>query len=208
MAAATTTAEVSQPPVPAAEESSRADLYSLLGSVLCKAPDASLLERLADIEDGDPDTQLLAGAWSGLKMAASNRDEKNIAEEYHSLFIGIGRGEIVPYGSWYLTGFLMEKPLALLRRDLAALGFERQEGVHEPEDHAGALCETMSLIINSSAEIAFDRQRAFFGEHMAPWIGKFFDDLRNADSADFYAAIGELGNRFMDFESKHFAMLV
>ncbi len=190
------------------EGSSRANVYSLLGTLLARPPDAQLLALLAGIEDGDPETQILAGAWLALKAAATKAEEDAIAEEYHDLFIGVGRGELVPYGSWYLSGFMMDKPLVALRSDLATLGFERREDVHEPEDHAGALCETMSLLIASNGEIDFKSQRAFFHSHLEPWIGKFFDDLRKGESAAFYAAVGEFGGRFIEFERKYYSMLV
>jgi TorA maturation chaperone TorD len=124
------------------------------------------------------------------------------------LFIGLGRGELVPYGSWYVTGFLMERPLAELRVDLKRLGMERQEDVHEPEDHVAALCETMSLLVLSGDEAPFDEQREFFSKHLAPWIGRFFGDLAAAPSAHFYRSVGLLGERFMEVERTYFSMLV
>ena len=48
--------------------------------------------------------------------AATNAER--VEREYFDLFIGLGRGELLPYGSYYLTGFLHERPLARLREDL------------------------------------------------------------------------------------------
>ena len=110
-------------------------------------PTPQLLQVLRGISPEPDDDSLLAASWQMLAVAASRADLEQLREEYDALFIGLGRGEVVPYGSWYLTGFLMEQPLAQLRGDLRELGIERQAGVHEPEDHAAALCDTMALLI-------------------------------------------------------------
>ncbi len=126
-------------------------------------------------------------------------------DEYHRLFIGLGRGELVPYGSWYQTGFLMETPLAVLRRDLVALGFERQPGVREPEDHVAALCEVMyALAMEPGMDL--ERQRDFFQAHIESWIERFCADLESAESAVFYRAVARLGMAFFDLERRYLAM--
>ncbi|MGA8258828.1 MAG: molecular chaperone TorD family protein, partial [Arenicellales bacterium] len=131
----------------------------------------------------------------------------SIDDEYHALFIGIGRGEVMPYGSWYLTGFLMERPLVEIRQDLKVLGFERQENVKEPEDHAGALLEIMSLLVLDDRGVGGHEQKRFFERHLEPWIGRFFGDLQDADSANFYSAVGVLGSQFVEVEKQYLAML-
>jgi TorA maturation chaperone TorD len=186
----------------------RANTYGLLGSLLASPPSAQILDLLA--RSGDQpglDGDELGAAWSVLALAARRIGQEAVDDEYHDLFIGLARGELLPYASWYLTGFLMDKPLARLRADLNALGFARREGVHEPEDHAAALCETMSLIIASSPELAGEAQQTFFARHLEPWIGRFFADLENAQSACFYRAVGHLGSRFVDFERRYLAMV-
>ncbi len=189
------------------EEKARASVYSLLATLLANPPQQELLEYLMGIRTNGAQ-QGMAGAWQSLHMAAQRADGKLVAEEFHDLFIGIGRGELVPYGSWYLTGFLMEKPLGILRNDLATLGFERQEDVKEPEDHAAALCEVMAMIIGSGDEIDFAVQKTFFGDHVGSWMDRFFDDLRKTTKAKFYRAVGNLGSEMMLMEKKYFEMLV
>jgi len=192
-----------------AEDRARADVYALLGALLARAPDASFLDLLRQIPDSDPSNDAtMVAAWATLKQAAERAECSALKEEYHDLFIGLGRGELVPYGSWYLTGFLMEKPLAELRIDLEGLGLQRQEEVHEPEDHIAALCETMSLLILSDAQSGMERQREFFGKHVAPWVQRFFGDLATAQSARFYRAVGLLGERFFEVETEGFAIPV
>jgi TorA maturation chaperone TorD len=126
--------------------------------------------------------------------------------EYHKLFIGVGHGEVLPYGSWYMSGLIMDRPLALVRRDLTALGLERQPRVRDSEDHLGALCEAMAIIIGSEGEITLESQKAFFKAHLAPWAAHFFTDLQEAGSAHFYRAVGRLGEEFMKFEEQYLAM--
>jgi TorA maturation chaperone TorD len=129
-------------------EQARADVYRLLGALLAAPPGAALVETLrgitpAEAENGAP----MTAAWMALQAAAAGATPAVLEDEYFNLFIGLGRGELVPYASFYLHGFLMEKVLASLRSDLAVLGISRRNGVAEPEDHAAALCETMGMII-------------------------------------------------------------
>ena len=180
-------------------------MYGLLARLLAAPPDEEVLARLAQIE-AEPDAQGMAGAWHMLKLAAENSTVTGLDDEYHALFIGVGRGELVPFGSWYMTGFLMDKPLTYLRQDLAELGIARQDDVKEPEDHAAALCESMALIINADGEIDFARQQAFYKNHLQPWMRLFFEDLENAQTATFYKAVARLGKEMMDFESQYLAM--
>ncbi|HEY8554359.1 MAG TPA: molecular chaperone TorD family protein, partial [Burkholderiales bacterium] len=103
------------------EDRARAEVYALLGALLARPPTEKMLQLLRRIEPPDPG-QDMAPAWGALKQVAIRAETAAVADEYQELFIGIGRGELVPYGSWYLTGFLMEKPLAELRADLKRLG--------------------------------------------------------------------------------------
>jgi TorA maturation chaperone TorD len=189
------------------EDQARAQVYGLLASLLVAPPSRERLQQLgameADAAGGD-----MAAAWNRLKGAAADASPDQLDDEYQALFIGLGRGELVPYASWYMTGLMMDRPLALLRRDLAALGIQRQADVHEPADHAAALCETMALIIESPQEISFESQRAFFNNHLAPWMSRFAIDLQAAESANFYRAVGEFGEKFMEIETQYFSMEV
>ncbi len=190
------------------EDAVRASTYSLLGALLAAPPKASLIElltRITPAEMGDEGD--LAAAWEVLRLAGERASVEALDDEYHELFVGIGRGEVVPYGSWYMTGFLMDQPLAVLRRDLAELGFERQEDIKEPEDHAAALLETMGLMI-SDGDASVDTQRRFFQSHMGPWMRTFFLDLQKATAARFYRAVGQFGEQFIEFERKYLTMLV
>jgi TorA maturation chaperone TorD len=183
----------------------RASVYGLLAHLLAKPPSPQLLELLDEIEESGPVADDLATAWRLLKVAARENKPEALDDEYHNLFIGIGRGELVPYASWYLTGFLMDRPLAYLRRDLNALGIERQPGTNDPEDHAAALCESMRVII-TAGDIPFTAERQFFLNHIASWMPVFFQDLQRARAACLYAAVGGLGEAFLKFENRYFEL--
>ena len=126
------------------EQAHRAGLYNLLGALLRDYPSPATLDYTAALGANDAAGPELEMAVSMLGLAARHSSVDAVRDEYHTLFIGLGRGELVPYGSWYQTGFLMEKPLSILRTDLAQLGIERDPEVREPEDHIAALCEVMA----------------------------------------------------------------
>lgn len=186
----------------------RAGTYALLANLLGAPPDAAMLKHLGSSEvEATGERSDMATAWSALRAAAGKASVDAVNEEYQELFIGLGRGELAPYGSWYITGFLMEKPLGTLRQDLAALGYERPPEVHEPEDHVAALCEVMAMLISDDA-VPFSVQRTFFETHLGPWMEKFFNDLEGARSACFYRSVGCLGQAFIGVEKQYFSMLV
>jgi len=185
----------------AQEQQYRAAAYGVLAALLHSAPDEPQLEQVSgfsEVEDGGDEMTL---AMSMLGLAAERCSRESINEEYHALFIGLGKGELLPYGSFYLTGFLMEKPLGELRDDLGRLGFEREADVHEPEDHISALCEVMSLLIQEGA--ASTTQAAFFTTHIETWCQRFFTDLAAAKNAVFYKAVARFGTAYMNLEKRY-----
>jgi TorA maturation chaperone TorD len=184
-------------------DAARAQEYALLATLLVRAPDQHLLDRLAGLRG---DASLLGLAHAALAEAAERTDADRVEREYFNLFIGLGRGELLPYGSYYLTGFLHERPLARLRADLARLEIERAAGQAEPEDHAGLLCEVMAGLVSKQLSAHPGADRELFEKHLAPWIGRFFADLEHAEAGDFYRRIGTLGRVFMEIETQAFAL--
>jgi TorA maturation chaperone TorD len=152
------------------------------------------------------DASPLGLAHAALAEAAAQTNAERVEREFFDLFIGLGRGELLPYGSYYMTGFLHDRPLARLREDLAKIGVARAEGVVEPEDHAGILCEIMSGLASRRLPAPPNSDRLIFDKHMAPWIRRFFSDLENAQAADFYRRLGALGRVFMDVETEAFEL--
>lgn len=184
-------------------DAARAAEYALLSVLLARAPNADMLARLARLRG---DASPLGVAHAALAEAAATTTVERAEREYFNLFIGIGRGEVLPYGSYYLTGFLNERPLARLREELARLGIEREDGNAEPEDHAAIVCEIMAGIVGGKFETPAGADRALFEQHLAPWLGRFFADLERAEAADLYRRIGALGRLFISIESEAFAL--
>ena len=184
-------------------DTARAQEYALLAALLMRAPDASLLSKLSALRG---DASPLGLAHAALAEAAERTTVEKIEREYFELFIGLGRGELMPYGSYYLTGFLHERPLARLREDLSRIGIVRAEGIVEPEDHVGILCEIMSGLASRRLPAPSGSDRLIFEKHMAPWIGRFFTDMENAAAADFYRRLGTLGRVYIEIETEGFDM--
>lgn len=187
------------------EDLLRAHQYRLLARFLAAPADAALLQLAASFSGDDTE---LGQALHTLARIAAQTTPRAATAEYHDLFVGLGRGELVPYASYYLTGFLNEKPLANLRGDMARLGMARADKVKEPEDHIAALCDMMAGLITGAFDEPSDipAQRAFFDAHLAPWGGRFFEDLEGAKAAMLYTPIGTLGRVFMGIETTAFEM--
>ena len=181
----------------------RMEEYALLAALLRRAPDRALLEALSGIRG---DSTQLGAAHTALARAAEEADCELLEREFFELFIGVGRGELLPYGSYYLTGFLNERPLARLRDDLRMLGIVRSEQQNEPEDHAAILCEIMAGLAGGGLAVAPDAQKRLFEKHLAPWIGRFFADLEELRGADFYRHVATVGRLFIDIEAEAFAL--
>lgn len=186
-------------------ELARAREYMLLSRLLLQSPNTELLERLALLRG---DASELGRAHTALSEAASRGKADAVAREHFLLFSGLGRGELLPYASYYLTGFVQGRPLADLRETLGRLGIARTEGQSEPEDHAGILLEIMAGLASGSlgtTQGGVDRE--FFDAHVGPWIGRFFSDLERSPSAKFYASVGALGRTFIEIERRGFELL-
>jgi TorA maturation chaperone TorD len=181
----------------------RSHEYNLLSLVLGRAPNREVLDRLAELK-GEPSP--LGLAHIALAEAAASADPDDLQREYFDLFIGVGRGELLPYASYYLTGFLNERPLARVREDLNGLGIERAEGHHDPEDHLAILCEVMAGLAVGRFEVESGAERRFFERHLKPWAARFFADLETARHARFYRPVGTIGRIFMEIEAQAFAM--
>ena len=184
-------------------DAARAQEYALLAALLARAPDATLLEKLTALRG---DATPIGLAHAALAEAADRTDVDRVGREYFDLFIGLGRGELLPYTSYYLTGFLHERPLTRLRTDLSKLGIERAAGQAEPEDHAAILCEIMAGLVSRRFPAPASAERELFEQHLKPWIGRFFADLERAEAADFYRGVGMLGRVFIEIETDAFAL--
>jgi TorA maturation chaperone TorD len=181
----------------------RAAEYGLLSLLLGKAPDADTLSRVAALKGDASD---LGMAHVELASAAAAVDDRAVSKEFFDLFIGLGRGELLPYASYYLTGFLHERPLARVREDLELLGIERAGISREPEDHIAILLEVMAGLARGDFEADFSEQQRFFERHLKPWASRLFADLEMSQSTKFYRAVGRVGRVFVELESEAFTL--
>lgn len=188
------------------EDQGRSDLYNFLGTVLARPADAALLKQIASLQGDDTP---LGEQLRVLAKLASVTTAQDAEREFNALFIGLGRGELLPYASHYLTGFLNEKPLANLRQDMARRGIQRAEGKKEPEDNIASLMEMMGGMIvgRFGAVTSVSEQKSFFNDHIGPWAIHFFTDLSASKTSVFYGAVGSLGQQFMEIEAEAFDML-
>jgi len=181
----------------------RAQEYALLSALLARSPDAEMLGRLSRLRG---DSSPLGLAHIALGEAAARTDAQRAAREYFNLFVGLGRSELVPYASYYMTGFLQGRPLANLRQALQRIGVERLDGQTEPEDHAAILLEIMAGLASGAIPAPAGSDQEMFDDHLAPWIARFFSDLEQTASAGFYASVGTLGRTFMEIETQAFLL--
>ncbi len=184
-------------------DAARSEQYRFLSRMFSAAPNAATLQGIAQLKG---DQTALGQAFDALARQADGADPRSVEREFFELFIGVGRGELLPYASFYLTGFLNERPLADLRRDLIALGVARAEGRHEPEDHIALLFEVMADMADGTLPVSAEQQADFFRQHIAPWAAQFMDDLAVAPSARLYRPLAEIGRLVVDIESRAFAL--
>lgn len=191
--------------VPQQEEAARAEMYGLLAMLFFNPPKTPLLEAIASsVSQGG----LLEEAWTNLADACRSMNESEIADEYHRLFIGVSKPDVMLYGSFYQSGFLMEKPLAELRADLSVLGLVRSEKIEESEDHVASLFEVMRILILSSESerVSLLKQKQFYAAHIQPWIALLCDAIEHHPHANFYKSAANLTRQFIDVENQAFEM--
>ncbi len=200
-----TLADIAQDVTVAEEDVLRADLYDLLAALLAKPPTRDLIDRVAGLDGDDGE---LGRAVRALTRLARATTETTAEREFNRLFIGVARGELLPYASFYMTGFLNEKPLAVLRNHMARRAIERAPNVFEPEDNIASLLEMMAGLIQGrfGEPETLAGQKDFFSTHIAPWAGHFFADLEAAKGSVFYAPVGAIGRAFMEIEREAFRM--
>jgi TorA maturation chaperone TorD len=184
----------------------RSQLYRLIARFLTVPLTAADLAAGAALTGGD---SALGRAITAFARVCGRCDAATVAEEYQALFIGLTRGELIPYGSYYLTGFLHEKPLAKLRQDMQRLGIERDAGISEPEDHIASVCEAMAGLIDGTfgEPLPLEEQKNFYATHIGSWAHVFFRDLEIAKSSVLYSALGSVGRTFLEIEEEAFAMV-
>lgn len=194
----------------AGEELARAELYGLLARLWLAPPDEALLAqfRVAVTEAPEPGGHLDT-PWHDLVAALRATSQAAAAQEFDALFGGVGKPEVFVYGSYYLSGFLHEKPLAALRGDLAALDLTRDEQRGETEDHIAYGFEVMRYLIagDDPAHCHLEAQRRFFRTHLQPWVGRLCDAVQAQPLARTWHAVAAFTRAFIEVETQAFDML-
>ncbi len=183
-------------------EAARAAEYRLLSALFASTPKADILAQAARLRG---DATAIGMAHAALSEACARADADEVEQEYFDLFIGVGRGELLPFGSYYLSGFLHDRPLARLRGDLAAIGVERASP-GDPEDHVAFVFEAMAGMIEGAFEASEAQQRAFYERHVASWAPRFLVDLKMTPRAVFYNAVADVALAFLDIETRGFSL--
>lgn len=192
------------------EEIARAEMYGLLAALFYQPPDEELLAQLqAAVTEAPQQGGFLEEPWRDLVAQARAMTAAQIAQEYNTLFGGVGKPEVYLYGSHYLSGFLNEKPLVQLRDDLAGLGLARDTSMPETEDHVAYLMEVMRYLIagDDVAVCNLTRQSGFFSHHLQPWVSRLCQVLLSHPRAAFYARLAALLEAFVSVESQAFDLL-
>jgi len=192
------------------EELARAELYGLLAQLWIAPPDDTLLQQFKVAVTQAPESgSLLEAPWQALVAAMRNTTAADAAAEYDALFGGVGKPEVFLYGSYYLSGFLNEKPLALLRDELQRLGLTRDETRAETEDHIAYLFEVMRyLIAGDDVEVCnLEQQRQFFRAQLQPWVAQLCDAVDAQPRARSWRAVAEMTRQFVAVETQGFDLL-
>ena len=194
------------------EDQVRADFYALLASIFFRAPDEGLLHAIMIAPEPTSASALgaaMAKAWAALAAASAVVTADAVHEEFDKLFGGVGRAQLMPYGSFYLAGFLNEKPLAELRTDLARMGFSRDDATSETEDHLAALCDVMRAIILgdvASAPATLEVQQQFFKKHLQSWVLQCCDATIENENSNYYQRVAAFAKSFFEIEIQAFDM--
>lgn len=192
------------------EETARAEVYGLLAALYYAPPSPALLSQLrVAVTEAPAAGGFLEEPWRQFVGTVRDLSDDQVAGEYDALFGGVGKPEVYLFGSYYLSGFLNEKPLAALRGDLAALGLARDETMPETEDHFACVCEVMRyLIAGDDVEVAnLTQQQKFFSAHVQTWVPAMCEAISAHPKARFYAALAAFTAAFVSVESQGFDLM-
>ena len=192
------------------EEIARAELYGLLAGLWLAPPDAALLAQFRTAVTEAPQAGgFLEAPWQALVAQMRATEEGTAAGEFAALFQGVGKPEVFPYASFFLAGFMNEKPLAHLRTDLAALGLTRDAAQFETEDHVSYVFEVMRyLIAGDDAGVSnLEQQRRFFRAHVQTWVELLCQAVDAQPAAKLWRAIAALTLAFVQVETQAFDLL-
>lgn len=192
------------------DELARAELYGLLSQLWLAPPDAPLLEQFrVAVTEAPQAGGLLEAPWQALVAAMRASSVEAAAAEHEALFLGVGKPEVFVYGSYYLSGFLHERPLALLRVSLAQLGLTRDAQRAETEDHVAYVFEVMRYLIagDDAGVCNLEQQRRFFRSHVQSWVEALCEAVLAHPRAELWRAVAGFTQAFVQVETQAFDLL-
>jgi TorA maturation chaperone TorD len=195
--------------------------YNLLVSLFWKEPAGELIRSLSDginerIDAARTLQPLLAEGWGEIERFLAQAPVEDVVEaitdEYSRIFIGPHSPEVNPYESFYLTGRLLDRPLANLRTHLKAIGIEKQEEYGEPEDFLAFELEVVRWLIGKQLGATDPEeekrwlrlQSDFLRDHLLVWAPNCADDISGAKSARFYRGVAMILRGFLEVEHNLF----
>jgi TorA maturation chaperone TorD len=193
------------------EENARAELYGLLSMLFLTPPDPEVWQALQlSVTEAPASGAFLEEPWQQLVGQSRALSLAQVNAEFDDLFGGVGKPDVDLFGSYYQSGFLNEKPLVLLRHDLAELGLtSNPEASSITEDHIAYLFEVMRfLIAGDDVEICnLTRQQQFFSRHIQSWVDALCEAIEAHPKATFYRSLAHMTRAFMAVERQAFDML-
>jgi len=151
-----------------------------------------------------PDIALGAGKMEAFFKETRDLDVRDLAErlgvDRTRLYRGVapGYGPVPPYQAlWTEKGEDLATLLQRISRTYAEGGFAFREGVHERVDYIGIQLDYLEQLVlkeisareaeeASAVRMALDRQKAFFGAHVSPWVPDFVSSALTCARTDFY----------------------
>ena len=199
------------------EDLARGNFYALLARLFSAAPDSRLLaaiavsaplEPLAEGGDEGGTAGDLAAAWDTLRASSAAAEAAALAEEFQTLFIGVGRSEVSLYASHYLAP-QSGRPLSTIRAALAELGLARQSARSEFEDHFATLLEAMRMLVAGDATrvpASIAAQKDFFERHIGSWAAACCSAIEQSPVAIYYRDVAQFAICFLMLERESLAM--
>ena len=189
----------------AAQEAGRADVYAIIGRLFYHAPDASLL---AAIKAGGAEEAAahgpLGAAWRALREACATAEPASVAREFDNLFVGVGKSEITPFTSHYVTETAPDRHLVQLRQVLASWDLRGGSAAAETEDHISGICDVMRHLVGDNRPL--DQQLLFFNQFLRPGLVPFCEAIVRSANASFYRCVAQFTLAFLAVEHAAFEM--
>ena len=144
-----------------------------------------------------------------------------LAADYASLFLGIGRHSAHPYESIYLNDdrIIMRQPWRDILRTYHGEDLQKVDWFKEPEDHIAIELEFMTHLCLKIGEVLekgekkvwlhlLKVQNEFLSNHLKEWVPRFCKDVeKGSQKLPFYKALAKITGRFIMFDQENIAKI-